>query len=265
MARIHWYFFGDIDCFMRGTPSGTDAVLANELAQLPNDGQGVVDDTGAGGTVPGIAAMVGTILQSYTRDPGVPTWTGADWPLGWAVNFVPSTQPDVDDLILQPGVVAFQWPPVGGGSLGVSIANVQPNLSDVHTIRYGDLLMQTIDCLVTSASGRAAVQAAAGGGAIDDIDLVDLIKKTQPELASGPKALPASFTAEFQEVRQTTKTYLDVNPAGGIHMVLGFKMVPGTSPTTGPCPPAMSETEEPGNVMLSSYPCGGFVLDPSGA
>ena len=98
-----------------------------------------------------------------------------------------------------------------------------------------------------------------------DIDLVDLIKKTQPELASGPKALPASFTAEFQEVRQTTKTYLDVNPAGGIHMVLGFKMVPGTSPTTGPCPPAMSETEEPGNVMLSAYPCGGFVLDPSGA
>lgn len=249
MAQILWYFYGDIDCFMRGGWSQASTALADALANASQGAQAVIDQTGSAAYPPGVAGVVSDLIAaSPNRQPGIPAWLEADWPLGWQVRFMDASQTGVDEVVIQPEVVSFKWPPVGGGGLSVNLgANVQPNLSDPHTIRYGNLLMQTVDYLVTTPVGRQSVITAADGGPINDVDLVALIKKTEPELASGPKALPSSFTAYIQEARQTTKTYLDVDPGGGVRLRLGFKEVPGAASN---------------EILMAKYPCGGFV-DPS--
>ncbi len=249
-APILWYFFGDTACLMAGGRFGLDHCITDALSEPGVDAQAVVDDTGSDTAPPGMAGIVADVLATHPdRWPGLPRWTTADWPLGWQVRFVGPAQPHVDALIFQPGCVAFRWPPVGGGSLGVSIANVRPIVSEPHTVRYGEALIQAADTMVTTPQGRKVVLAAADrAGSIDRVDALAIMEGIDRDL-QGPKAPPPSFTARINSALMTTETQIGVNGQGGVDMEIGWIEVPD----------AQGSGDPPPTVEMVDYPCGGFT------
>ncbi len=248
MASIPWYFFGDTDCLMRGGKSGTDASLAQALSAPGVDVQAVVDDTGSATSPPGLTAFVSAILQNNpNRWPGVPNWTPSDWPPGWQIRFVKPTVTTVDELVLQPGVVAFRWPPEGGDHLDVSLQHAKAALGDTGTVRYGRALFQAIDQMVTTEEGRTLVAGAATqAGTIEQVDVLPVLQHIDRDLAT-TKAPPADFTAALNTSLTTIQTYLDVNPQGGVHVEIGW----------GEVVAADGDPDVP--IFMREYPCGGFT------
>jgi hypothetical protein len=253
---LTWYFFGDIDCYFRGGKSGTNADLANALAASGN-AQAIVDAIGSPAAPPGLADTVaGLIATAGNRWPGIPVWTSADWPLDWRVKVYPSSMGGVDGLVMQPGVVAFEWPPEGGASLGVNLsASVEPDLSDPHTVRYGDALMQAVDQMVATPLGRARVNRAAHGGPVEAVDALAVLQQIDRDL-DGEKAPPASFTVALDGTLTTVDTRLEVNANGGVHLRVGWIAVSGDGTLQED---AQAGEGEPETVMLREYPCGSFT------
>ena len=253
LMALTWYFYGDIDCYFRGGKSGTVTDLADAL-QASGNAQGIVDTIGNSTTPPGLAATVaGLIANAGNRWPGIPVWTAADWPLDWQVKVYPASQSGVDQLVMQPGAVAFQWPPEGGGSLNVNLTtSIEPDFSDSNTVRYGDALMQAVDQMVVTPAGRARVNRAANGGPVENVDALAILKQIDRDL-DGAKAPPASFTVALDSTITTVDTRLEANANGGVHLQVGWIQVSGGGTLEG------AETgDDPGKVMLREYPCGSF-------
>ncbi|PAP76405.1 hypothetical protein [Rubrivirga marina] len=249
---LSWYFYGDIDCYFRGGTSGTVTDLADALAASGN-AQGIVDTIGSSTTPPGLAdSVAGLIATAGDRWPGIPVWTAADWPLDWQVKVYPSSQSGVDRLVMQPGAVAFQWPPEGGGSLNVNLTpSIEPDVADPDTVRYGDALMQAVDQMVVTPAGRARVTRAAGGGPVETVDALAILKQIDPDLGK-TKAPPASFTVALDSTLTTVDTRLEVNANGGVHLQVGWIAVSGGRSEED------AEAEDVGPVMMREYPCGSF-------
>ncbi|WP_420455133.1 hypothetical protein [Rubrivirga sp.] len=249
MAPILWYLFGDTACLMGGGRLGIDRCVTDALSQPGVDAQAVVDDVGSATAPPGMAGIMAGVLATHPdRWPGLPRWTAADWPLGWQVRFVGPGQPHVDALIFQPGCVAFRWPPVGGGSLGVDITNVRPIVTEPHTVRYGQALIQAADTMVTTAAGRQLVEdAATRAGSVDRVDALAILKQIDRDL-EGAKAPPSTFSAWISSHLQTIETRVCVNAQGGVGLEIGWVEVPDAE-----------GADSPPTVMLRSYPCGGFT------
>ena len=250
ITPITWYFFGDIDCYMRGGKGGTDYDLANALSQPGVDAQAIIDNEGSATAPPGIADVVSVLVQNNpNRDPAVPAWTPQDWPLDWQVRYVPASQSGVDPLVLQPGIVAFQWPPAGGDGLSVNINGLTPNLSDSHTVRYGDTVFQAADQMITDPKWRQVVEnAAVQAGSIDRVNALAIMQQVDPSLLT-TKAPPATFSVALDSTIKTTETWLGVNPLGGVHLQAGWIAVPQ----------AVGDTGDPSPIEMREYPCGGFL------
>lgn len=252
---LTWYFYGDIDCYFRGGKTGTNTDLADAL-QASGNAQGIVDTIGNATTPPGLAATVaGLIAAASDRWPGIPVWTAADWPLDWQVKVYPASQSDVDQLVMQPGAVAFQWPPEGGGGLNVNLTtSIEPDFNNPNTVRYGDALMQAVDVMVATPAGRARVNRAAGGGPVENVDALAILKQIDPNL-SKTKAPPASFTVALDSTITTVDTRLEVNANGGVHLQVGWIAVSSGGTLEDA---AEAGDDEPGKVFLREYPCGSF-------
>ena len=175
---LFWYLFGDIDCYMRGGRSGTGRALTDALSAPGADPQAIVDDVGSATAPPGIAGLVADLIGADpNRWSAAPTWTVADWPLDWQVRYVQPAETGVDRLVLQPNVVSFLWPPAGGEGLRVLLDGVLPTLSDPHTVRYGDAVLQAADRMVMSPDGRGKVKAAMRqAGSVEAVDALAILK-----------------------------------------------------------------------------------------
>ena len=247
ITPITWYFFGDIDCYMRGGRNGTDYAITDMLNDPGVDAQAIVDNEGSSTAPPGIARVVSRIVRTNPhRDPAIPVWKPRDWPLDWQVRYFSSLQADVDPLVLQPGIVAFQWPPAGGAGLAVNIDGLTPNLSDPYTVRYGDAVFQAADQMITDPKWRQVVEdAAVQAGSIDRVDALAIMMQIDPELQT-TKAPPPTFSVALDSTIKTTETWLGVNPQGGVHLQAGWILVPQTE-------------ETPPTVEMREYPCGGLL------
>ena len=248
MAPLPWYFFGDIDCYMRGGRRGSDYALAHALSQPGVDAQAIVDNLGSPTAPPGIADVVSGLVQaSPNRHHAVPVWTPQDWPLDWKVAYYGPGQSDVDGLVLAPGVTAFQWPPAGGGSLSVNVSGLSPNFGNPNVVRYGDAIIQAADKMITTPEGRQRVEvAAANAGSVDQVNAIAIMKRIDPDLRS-TKEPPPSFSVALNSTLLTTDTRLRVNANGGVHLEVGWIEV------------VDDPEDEDSPIQMRDYPCGGFL------